>query len=1042
MARFLDFLDNLFVDLFGSALRESMRERIRVESAADERTLTLKDGSLVSIIRIEGSKLQPSRHDLAELAARMRVSLAPFLSGPGHALKFTFARDPTSAERIARSATIRGGRQSARLGLDIADMLADRERRLAECLVSETCLISVHTRLFDIGKSRWRTSERTTFRGIGESNASGQCMDETYARHVTFVETLERELRNAGQLSVVLDANDAAREMRASLYPFTEPWKADWFPRLDGLPERRPKSKPSQDAIPFRPAAAIVPHATSCVSAVPPLCWQLATEDAEVVGNGIVRIGGALLAGLDVTIAPEILTPFNSLVSSITAAPSRIAWRCSLQMETGGLEFGRLKEQFTRLFAFSAPIRNGRIRDAFETLRERDGAEDTVIRLRISFAAWARLEDEADLRRNCAILRRAVESWGNSSADSVTGNPVATVLASVPGITLESTAPPAVAPLSRALAMAPLARQASPWRTGPILLRTDDGKIWPYRPGSSKQNNWVEIFAGTPGSGKSVAMNAFNLASVLDAGSDGGKAASLPRVAVIDIGHSSKGLIELIREALPPRRRHEAVHVRLKMTPEHAINVFDTCLGLRRPFVSGRSFLVNFLAVLCGDGESGWQDTLTGLVGAAIDIAYEELQDDRNPKRYIEGEEPAVDVALRESGFSARSYVSWWEVVDVLFAAGRVVEATTAQARAVPVLSDVVAASHADQVVALYGGAIDGPGGQPLLASLHRRISEAARDLPILAGPTRFNLDVARVAALDVDEITVGEGGDKSHRQASTMFMLARHVAVRDWMLDVEEVRSAVRSGHLPGQYLNHHLCRAESMTRSPKLLCMDEFHRAGGTLGIRRQVVQDIREGRKHNVRFALASQLPEDFDRSILEMASSVFVFSPPSITSMQRLCSMFGLTEFEQSQLKTRLTGPTGDGTPVFGIFRHKEGECRQLLHVTLASSEIWALSTSPEDVALRERLYRAIGPKLARQTLAARFASGSAKSEMEVRLYRLLEAGDDDVNAVGENILHSVSDELIAASSHVCPFCRGDRSVETPVSNFQSRREKIP
>ena len=261
---------------------------------------------------------------------------------------------------------------------------------------------------------------------------------------------------------------------------------------------------------------------------VPPLDWQLATEDAEILGNNAVRIGDSLFSGFDITVAPELLTPFNALVDSITAAPLRIPWRCSFLIESGGLQAVRIKEQFTRLFTFAAPTMNGRIRDAIGILREVDGSEDAVIRLRISFATWARVRDEDGLRRNSAILRRSVERWGNSLADGATGDPLTTVLATVPATGLESTAPAAAAPLKSALGMAPISRQAGPWTEGAIIFRTADGKNWPYQPGSSLQDSWVEIFTGTSGSGKSVAMNAFNLAAVLSAHPGDGIKPQLP----------------------------------------------------------------------------------------------------------------------------------------------------------------------------------------------------------------------------------------------------------------------------------------------------------------------------------------------------------------------------------------------------------------------------------------------------------------------------------------------------------------------------------
>ena len=43
------------------------------------------------------------------------------------------------------------------------------------------------------------------------------------------------------------------------------------------------------------------------------------------------------------------------------------------------------------------------------------------------------------------------------------------------------------------------------------------------------------------------------------------------------------------------------MHHKLAMTPDHAVNVFDTPLGMRRPPPAQRTFLQNFVSVICED---------------------------------------------------------------------------------------------------------------------------------------------------------------------------------------------------------------------------------------------------------------------------------------------------------------------------------------------------------------------------------------------------------------------------------------------------------
>src|SRR5690606_18139086 len=99
-------------------------------------------------------------------------------------------------------------------------------------------------------------------------------------------------------------------------------------------------------------------------------------------------------------------------------------------------------------------------------LVELNGIDDTVVRLRMNFAAWAGIGEEKALRRSVSALRRAVERWGNTQTNSLVGDPLACVMSSVPGAGCGSTAPVGAAPLADVLAMLPLNRAASPWKEG------------------------------------------------------------------------------------------------------------------------------------------------------------------------------------------------------------------------------------------------------------------------------------------------------------------------------------------------------------------------------------------------------------------------------------------------------------------------------------------------------------------------------------------------------------------------------------------------
>jgi intracellular multiplication protein IcmB len=74
-----------------------------------------------------------------------------------------------------------------------------------------------------------------------------------------------------------------------------------------------------------------------------------------------------------------------------------------------------------------------------------------------------------------------------------------------------------------------------------------------------------------------------------------------------------------------------------------------------------------------------------------------------------------------------------------------------------------------------------------------------------------------------------------------------------------------------------------------------------------------------------------------------------------------------------------------------------------------AEPWALSTSPQDVALRPRLYQRAGPAEARRRLARVFAQGGAKGEIDRRKEDRQRGGEDEARAQ-TSVVQDLADEL--------------------------------
>jgi intracellular multiplication protein IcmB len=783
-----------------------------------------------------------------------------------------------------------------------------------------------------------------------------------------------------GALSIaceLLEVHEALRAVRKSIDPeFTGP---DWRPVLPG------------DKVPVHEARPAANELSGLM--YPPVARQVFPRDAMAMDLRTIRVGDRIYTPIFIDLFPQEIKTFIALFSRTLA--TQVPWRMSFLIQSGGLAGIGFKAMMAAILSWSAS-HNALVHDSVTLLRNLEtNSDDAIVKLQVSFATWAPEGNLRLLRTRSAELAKAIEGWGTCEVSEVCGDVFAGVASSTLGFSATSVATPSLAPLTDVVYMLPFTRPASSWEHGALLLRSPDGKPWPYQPGSAQQTTWIDLMYARPGSGKSVLSNALNLALCLSGG-----IMRLPRIAIVDIGPSSSGLISLLKEALPPEDRHLVAYHRLRMTPDYSINPFDTQLGSRRPTAQERGFLVNFITLLATPlGAERPYDGVSDMAGLVVDELYKYLTDDAKPHPYTKGIDLLVDDILGEIGFVMDERTTWWEVTDALFLAGFPHEALLAQRFAMPLLADAAAICRTQVVEDLYGQ-VKAPTGEPLIQAFSRMISSAVREYPILSNVSQFDIGDARVVSLDLDEVAKS-GGDAAERQTAVMYMLARYTLGRHYYL-TEDVLA-----DFPEAYREYHRKRISEIREDAKRIVYDEFHRTSKARAVRDQVILDMREGRKWNVQIALISQSLDDFDPVMVEFATSVFIMDAGPEQAIKRSTEIFGLSETARVALKTRVHGPRAGGATFLAQFSTKSGINTQLLTSTLGPVELWSFSTTAEDARIRNRLYEKLGPAEARRVLANLFPAGSIKSLVETRLATMKE--HDGVIEEANNL--SIADQLL-------------------------------
>jgi intracellular multiplication protein IcmB len=259
------------------------------------------------------------------------------------------------------------------------------------------------------------------------------------------------------------------------------------------------------------------------------------------------------------------------------------------------------------------------------------------------------------------------------------------------------------------------------------------------------------------------------------------------------------------------------------------------------------------------------------------------------------------------------------------------------------------------------------------------------------------------VVSLDLDEVAKS-GGEAADRQTAVMYMVARYVLGRSYYLTLESL------AEMPSLYKDYHTVRITEIREDPKRLVMDEFHRTSKAKAVRDQVIVDMREGRKWNVQIALLSQSLTDFDATMVEFATSVFIMDAGPITAIEKSANIFGLSATEKLALRTKVHGPRAGGGTFLAQFATKKGVSTQLLTNTLGPIELWAFSTTSQDTRVRNELYDRIGPLNARRVLAHMFPGGSVAGLLEQRLLALKDTGEITVDS-SKSLLNILIDEII-------------------------------
>lgn len=992
-------------------LKSNPRTFIDIETIQDDQTVVMSDGTLVTAVNILGVSKAVLEQEFEEILDEAERKLMAYMSDGCHYLSFYFLRDEDGIDTELETIYGPVKNATAAIGLDMDDLIEEQKAVMKKHCQKERAFLLLWTNIHGLSKDekrlaeKKRIAERTGIPLANDAQDLGMGAGAIVARHRSFVSEFCHDLKNVNIASQVLDVHEFLREIRLCI---DSEWTSDdWLPSLPG------------DPIPLRLDNRYKPDVSGMLW--PRLNDQLFPRAAEQLDYATVQVGNTAFAPITIELMPKSPEPFQALFKRLNS--ERIPWRIHILIRNDGMSIMGFKELMASYMQFTpgAPDNKYLVEVKKYLTQLRDQGEE-LVKLQVALCTWAPADDRDLLDMRRAVLARCVQGWGTCDVAPAEGDPLETMMCSTPGAVLGSVANTSAAPLYDALKMTPLTRPASPWKTGSQPLRTPDGKIMPYQPYSKLQSSWISLIFAPMGYGKSVFMNYCNLSLILSPDNT-----ELPYISIIDIGPSSRGLISLMRGALPKEKRHLAMYERLLNTRDYAVNVFDTRLGLRRPLSNQKAFLVNFLSYLATpDDKQLPPDGVLGMADQLVDLAYSVYADRKSAKAYQKDVLPVIDKLIEEMDFEYNPGKSkWWDVVDMLYKNGYTHEATLAQRYAVPNLVDISHLANDARIESVYGDALVESTSEKLPKYFWRKVTEAINKYPVVAEETKFDLGEARIVSLDLDEVAKGQGAD-AQRRVGLMYMVAYYVLTNRFFTGKEHIAEMDGEvGIYNIDYRPYHQRYVDSIKKMPKRFCIDEKHRVKGLGMVENQMDTSIVEGRKWKVEVMQASQIPDDFSEKSVRMATNVFILGGGSKANCEKVAETFKLSPTMVQHLNESLRKPNKNGATLISLIETDQGNFEQLLMSTQGPTFLWACNSSSDDAYVRDLLGGEIGDIEARKLLVEHYPAGNLDEEIEKRkrlagITRRKKAyqGEDlsnrqmEADETPKNILNDIVQELLA------------------------------
>lgn len=934
---------------------------------------------MMSILAYDGSRTIIGNAVFDQHIEKLANNLSVFLSKSGHQIGMVFRRDLAATSELYKIANTKRATAEA-LGLDFEDLIDEEVEVYSKYVYDETNYIVLisHPSLLDSTEVALERKKKNITYSKYEIptfvDSQNILLLNSYlkAQHDTFVERVLTTFSNnydfAAQVEK-LDVTDALRAIKRSVSPQVA--NEHWTPQI-------PK-KDDPTSVQFRWKTNNIQDDASHIlwAPLPDQIMRTSIKGVDRASAGTYPSGSVLsedriYAPLLVDVPPRNNVTFtdlfvslnNTTTTTVDGAVRSLPYAVSFMISGDGLAGTSIKATLAKFLAVVSTD-NQNINDALSSLKHYAETKGAVVALSISMMTWAENNafgiDEIQLRRS--KLWRVFESWGGTQVMDKGGDPISSYTTNLLGLSFKSVAPKTPAPLSEALRLLPLCRQASPFSRGTVFNRTVDGKFLKIECFSAELTTWIKLYIGKPGSGKSLAMNNDIIQTCLMPGLQ-----RLPLVFMVDVGLSSSGVINLLKDRLKPEDRHLAVYKRLRNDKRLAINPLDCSVGRMQPTPDQLNQIVAFLSTLVtpveamGNPERGLSNFLSQIVEQTF-ISKMEGSEKGSPYRYQKNNDLELDGLLAKAGIIIDEHEynpSYYELVKICHLKGLYRARDLCHRYAMPILTDMISAAKAPDIALRYGGAISAS-GEPLINVFIRGIQEAIAMYEVFASHTKFDVDTARVVSLDLQDV-IGT----NPKQSSLFFQIARIFIKRKTAFTVDDIPL------FPVEFQDYYSNLIREILEDKKIYAYDELHNVKRDPTLFAELERDGRELRKWNAELKLASQYPTDFGE--LPKSATMFLIADSGTTETQiELQKMLSLKPEDLNVLNNNV-GLTPGGLAFLSCTKTRKSRYTSINVLTIGPKLIWSLTTDADDRSMKLMMLDQLPERIAIAVLSKEYPNG--------------------------------------------------------------------